>query len=155
MIKKLIAFSFLVFLFNSCCNKAVCNYNEAQLPIISVNFTNIPQTNDGVKVYTLYKNEVIDSLVNNYYYSYGYGITFSPYRFLNDPTVADKKFVIYHNSKADTITDVTCEFYSEKRNCGSCWPSGTQYSTLWMSRDFSFKHKGKKYGQHEALTLEF
>lgn len=154
MLKKVILLSFLVFLFNSCCNKAGCNYSAVQLPQIAVSFSNSNQTNGPVAIYTLYKGAIIDSLVNNYY-NYYYGLSFFPYRFLNDPTVADKQFVIVYNSKSDTITDVSCEFYSERRSCGSCWPSGTQYSTIWMFRDFSFMCKGKKYSANEALILEF
>lgn len=141
-----------LFLFNSCCNKSACNVNDSILPVINFSFTNITGPGSMFKVYTVYQGAVLDSTTG--YYEY-YGNTIRPYRFLNDPTVADKKFVIVHNSKSDTISNVSCEFYSEKTVCSSCWPSGTQYSTVWKPKAFSFVCAGKTYSQNETLLLEY
>lgn len=152
MLKRLAFISATLFLFNRCCNKSACNVNESILPSISVSFANVPQSNSMFKIYTLYQGVAIDSLVQYAYYN---GTYIRPYRFINDPTVADKKFVIVRDSKSDTITTVSCEFYPEKTVCSSCWPSGTQYSTVWRPRAFSFVCAGNTYSQNQTLVLEY
>jgi hypothetical protein len=154
MLKKGLYIIFLgAFLFSSCCKKVNCEERDSNTPSILFKFNNLPSGYNRIVVYTLQDGAFNDSLV--YYAYYENSVQFRPYRFLADPNVKQRKFVVKYNSKADTIYNVNLTAYTEQILCNSCFLSGKQYSTLWRYENFSFQHKNRTYQEFESIMLDY
>ena len=151
--KELFILIFVAFLFSSCCKKINCEERDANTPAILIQFNNMPTGYNPIVIYTLQDGVFTDSIVFNGYYENSF--QFRPYRFVADPNVKLRKFVIKYNSKSDTIYNVDIKAYTEQILCNSCSFLGKQYSTIWYYENFSFQFKNKTYQEFESITLDY
>lgn len=138
---------------SSCCKKSNCNERDFNTPAILFTINNMPGGSNRIVVYTVQDGATTDSTL--FYGNYNDSFQFKPYRFVADPNVKQRKFVIKYSSKADTIYNVNLTAYTEQILCNTCFLSGKQYSTLWHYENFSFQHKNKTYQESESITLDY
>ncbi len=153
---KILFFSFLIVLLNSCCTKEYCIpiINE---PSIFIKFSNtISEDLDGALYYKLKSIDYskVDSFAIEYFNDKPINLTdhFFNYNFDNIEELKQTTFIIKTNFSLDTIYNIDYKYLPSKRKCHSCFLANGKENFIEIV-DFSFYYKGVKHYDNDFITI--